>query len=67
MKGIPTIVFESNERTLSYVARHEFGHWVSFGHTYGLPEESVMYYQYNCNSRNSVKPADSTELSSIYG
>lgn len=55
------------KRTLSYVARHEFGHWVSFDHTFGFPYESVMYASYDCSSRNSVKPADSAELSSIYG
>lgn len=55
------------ERTLNYVARHEFGHWVTFKHTYGSPSESVMYASYHCSSRNSVKPYDSAELSSIYG
>ncbi|MEM3092411.1 MAG: matrixin family metalloprotease [Candidatus Nitrosocaldus sp.] len=55
------------DRTLNYVARHEFGHWISFNHTYGSPSSSVMYYNYNCNSRNFVKPDDSSELSSIYG
>jgi hypothetical protein len=53
--------------TLNYVAKHEFGHWVVFGHYYGYPGDSVMYVAYNCNSRNSVKPMDSNELSQIYG
>ena len=53
--------------TLNYVARHEFGHWVVFKHYYGLPSDSVMYYAYNCYSRNSVKQIDSNELSQIYG
>ncbi len=59
--------FTTGKWTLNYVARHEFGHWVSFNHTFGSPSESVMYASYHCSSRNSVKPYDSTELSSIYG
>ena len=53
--------------TLNYVARHEFGHWVVFDHYYGIRDDSVMFYTYDCRSRNSVKPMDSNELSRIYG
>jgi len=53
--------------TLNYVARHEFGHWVVFDHYYGIRDDSVMFYTYDCRSRNSVKPMDSNELSQIYG
>jgi hypothetical protein len=53
--------------TLNYVARHEFGHWVVFDHYFTYPGNTVMYPSYNCESRNSVKPIDSNELSQIYG
>lgn len=52
---------EDGPWTLSYVARHESGHWVAFKHT---PKVSVTYTLYDYN-RDSVKPHDSE--SHIYG
>jgi hypothetical protein len=51
--------------TMSYTARHEWGHWVVLTHG-GIPSETVMYPNYNCINE-LIKPHDSNELSNLYG
>lgn len=51
--------------TLLYTATHEYGHWVSFGHS-PSGETSIMRPVYDCNL-NTVYAHDSSSLTSIYG
>lgn len=52
--------------SLRYVATHEFGHWLVFGHaTDGLASHSVMWTYYTC-AATTVQPADATELDNVY-
>lgn len=56
----------NNAITMSYTARHEWGHWVVLMHN-SMLGDSVMYPNYNCPSRESIKPHDSSDLSNLYG
>lgn len=52
--------------TMSYVANHEFGHWVQFNHP-AQSATSVMVPNYDCNKYDTIKAHDGSSLTSIYG
>ncbi len=56
----------SEPYTMSYVANHEFGHWVKFNHP-AQSATSVMVPSYDCNKYDTIKTHDSSSLTSIYG
>lgn len=56
---------DSDPASLRYVATHEFGHWLVFGHAESDPSHSVMYDEYDCDGR-TVQDDDAEELDDVY-